>query len=150
MQIRCSRTGDRQKPELRTLVMALRNLRRRPAVSSLAPLSIGTPQQFGWLHGIVKAVVVLNLLDAVFTLWWVRLGLAEEANALLRDLVSERPLMFMLVKIILVSLGAMFLWLRRRQAFAVIAIFAVFFIYYLVLLHHLRHSTIFFAALFGV
>lgn len=130
-------------------MMALWNLGRRPAVIELIPLSIGTPQHFGWLQGIVKSVVVLNLLDAVFTLWWVRLGLAEEANALLRDLVSERPVMFMLVKLVLVSLGAIFLWLRRRQAFAVIAIFAVFFIYYLVLLHHLRHSTIFIAALTG-
>ncbi len=129
--------------------MALRNLTRWPAVINLSPLSIGTPQHFGWLQGIVKSVVVLNLLDAVFTLWWVRLGLAEEANALLKDLVSERPVLFMLVKLVLVSLGASFLWLRRRQAFAVIAIFAVFFIYYLVLLHHLRHSAIFFAILSG-
>lgn len=128
--------------------MTLRNLLRGPAVINLDPL-IGTPQHYGWLQGIVKAVVVLNLLDAIFTLWWVRLGLAEEANALLRDLVSERPLAFVLVKLGLVSLGAIFLWLRRQRAFAVIAIFAAFFIYYLVLLHHLSYSTVFLATLAG-
>ncbi len=35
-------------------------------------LSVGTPEHFRWLHGIVKAVLVLNLLDALFTLLWVR------------------------------------------------------------------------------
>lgn len=126
--------------------MTLRKLPRVPAVIDLDPL-IGTPQQFGWLHGIVKAVVVLNLLDAVFTLWWVRLGLAEEANKLLEDLVTERPVTFVLVKLGLVSLGAIFLWLRRERAFAVIAIFAAFFVYYLVLLHHLSYTTVLLATL---
>lgn len=129
-------------------MMTLRNLPRGPAVIDLDPL-IGTPQQFGWLRGIVNAVVVLNLLDAMFTLWWVRLGLAEEANALLRDLVTERPVTFVLVKLGLVSLGCIFLWLRRERAFAVVAIFAAFFVYYLILLHHLSYSTVFLATLPG-
>ena len=29
---------------------------------------IGTPEQFRWLLGIVKVVLALNLLDAIFTL----------------------------------------------------------------------------------
>ena len=39
---------------------------------------IGTPQHYRWLEGIVKVTLVLNLLDAIFTLIWVRLGLASE------------------------------------------------------------------------
>jgi hypothetical protein len=38
------------------------------------------PSTFRWLHGIVKTVLVLNLLDAIFTLVWVRFGYAREAN----------------------------------------------------------------------
>ncbi len=105
-------------------------------------LAVGTPQHFRWLYGIVKAVLVLNLLDALFTLWWVRTGLAVEANALFADLVSERPIMFVLAKLGLVSLGSIVLWLRRHHPLAVIAIFGAFLVYYLVLLYHLRFSSL--------
>ncbi len=127
--------------------MSFANLPRGALPIGLDPLNIGTAEHFRWLQGIVKALVVLNLLDAVFTLLWVRLGVAVEANALLRDLVVEHPLAFVLVKLGLVSLGSLFLWLRRRRPLAVVAIFAAFFIYYLVLLHHLRFSSLFFGAL---
>lgn len=106
-----------------------------------APLTIGTDQNYRWLESMVKNVLVLNLLDALFTLWWVGNGLATEANALLEDLV-EQPLMFVLAKLALVSLGSIFLWRLRRRPLAVIAIFGVFFAYYLVFLHHLRFSAV--------
>ena len=39
-------------------------------------LEIGTAEHYRWLEGIVKCVLVLNLVDAILTLLWVRLGLA--------------------------------------------------------------------------
>jgi hypothetical protein len=48
---------------------------------------VSTPDQLRWLDGIVKAVIVLNLLDIVFTLYWVGEGWAEEANLLLQNMV---------------------------------------------------------------
>jgi hypothetical protein len=107
---------------------------------------VGTPQQFGWVEGLVKALLVLNLLDAVFTLFWINLGLAKEANALMRALVHDHPFAFVAVKLALVGLGSYLLWARRRNPSAVIAIFAMFFVYYLVLLHHLRYSSLFLSA----
>lgn len=120
-----------------------RSILPRPGLVPLgpAPLTIGSDQHYRWLESIVKNVLVLNLLDAVFTLWWVGNGLATEANALLEDLV-ERPLLFVLAKLALVSLGSIFLWRLRRRPLAVIAIFGVFFAYYMVLLHHLRFSAV--------
>lgn len=105
------------------------------------PLKIGTAEQFRWLRGVVEAVLWLNLLDAVFTLWWVRHGLAVEANALLSDLAADHPMGFVLVKLALVSLGSVFLWRLRRRPLAVVAIFGAFLIYYLVLLYHLQFSS---------
>ncbi len=99
--------------------------------------AIGTVEHYRWLEGIVQAVVVLNLLDAVFTLFWVQSGLAEELNALLRDLAAERAVAFVLAKLGLVSLGCVFLWRYRARPLAVVAIFLTFLVYYLVLLHHL-------------
>jgi len=110
------------------------------------PLPIGTEQHYSWLESIVKSVLVMNLLDAIFTLWWVGTGMATEANAFLRDLV-EQPLAFVLAKLALVSLGSIFLWRLRDRPLAVIAIFFAFLTYYLVLLHHLRLSGLVLAEL---
>ena len=103
----------------------------------LVPIEVGTPQQFRWLRGVVESVIVLNLLDAILTLLWVRLGMAEEANTLMRDLVNDQALAFVLAKIGLVSLGSILLWRNRHRALAVVAIFVSFLAYYFVFLYHL-------------
>jgi len=105
---------------------------------------LGSPDHFEWLGGIAKGLLVLNLLDGVFTLVWVEYFGAEELNILLADLVYDDALLFMLVKLTLVSLGTLFLWRNRHNFLAVISIFAAFFGYYLVLLIHLQHSSILF------
>lgn len=104
-------------------------------------LVVGTPQHFRWLKGIVKWVLVLNLLDALFTLAWVRAGLAREANTLLDELVNDHAVGFVLIKLGLVSLGSWLLWNRRERPLAVIAIFIAFVLYYLVLLYHLQYAS---------
>lgn len=111
--------------------------------------AIGTAEHFRWLDGILKSLLILNLLDAVFTLTWVRTGLAEEANAFLRDLVNEQALAFVLAKLGLVSLGALLLWRRRNHPLSVIAIFMAFLAYYLVLLQHLEFSSRLIQGFFG-
>lgn len=122
-----------------------RTLLRRGLLSvRLTPAQIGTAQHYAWLESIVKALLVLNLFDAVFTLWWVGTGHATEANIFLSDLV-DRPLLFIVVKLSLVSLGSIFLWRMRTRPLAVVAIFGSFFVYYLVLLHHIRLSTLWIA-----
>jgi hypothetical protein len=105
-------------------------------------LVVGTEEHFRWLHGIVQATLVLNLFDAVFTLIWVRAGLAREANELLRVLVEEHALAFVGVKLALVSLGSLLLWRLRERPAAVIGIFAAFLVYYAILLYHLQFSSL--------
>ena len=103
---------------------------------------IGEPHHFGWLHGIVKVVLVLNLFDAIFTLVWVHAGLAREANPLLANVLSDFPLLFALAKIALVGLGSLLLWRNRDRALAVIGIFAVFLVYYLIFLYHVGYLSL--------
>jgi hypothetical protein len=113
-------------------------------ISTAAPLAsprLGTAQHFRWLKGIVKWVLVLNLCDAIFTLVWVRWGLAREANTLLDELVNEQAVAFVVTKLGLVSLGSWLLWRRRDRPLAVIAIFIAFVLYYLVLLYHLQYAS---------
>ena len=111
------------------------------AAAPLASPKLGTPQHFRWLKGIVKWVLVLNLCDALFTLVWVRLGLAREANTLLDELVNEHAVTFVATKLGLVSLGSWVLWRRRNRPLAVVAIFIAFVLYYLVLLYHLQYAS---------
>lgn len=115
-----------------------RNANHGSATTRFLWLEIGTAEQYSWLLSILKALLLLNLLDAIFTLWWVGTGAAVEANALLRDLVVDHPMHFVLTKLGLVSFGSLLLWRLRQHPLAVIAIFGAFFVYYLVLLHHLR------------
>jgi hypothetical protein len=100
---------------------------------------IGTREHFRWLEGIVKGTLVLNLLDALFTLFWVVNGLAREANPLLQTVVQEHPVAFVAAKLSLVSLGSLLLWRYRGRSLAVVAIFVAFLAYYLMLLIHVDY-----------
>lgn len=61
-------------------------------------------------------VVVLNLLDAMFTLVYTRSGVATESNPLMDQVLSASPVLFMIAKLALVSLGVLVLWrLRERR-----------------------------------
>jgi len=63
------------------------------------------------------AVVVLNLLDAIFTIIYTRTGLAIESNPLMDKVLVSSPVLFMIAKLGLVSLGVLLLWrLRHHRA----------------------------------
>ena len=100
---------------------------------------IGTHEHFRWLEGIVKGTLVLNLLDALFTLVWVIAGLAIEANPFLHVVVHEHPVVFVAAKLSLVSLGSLLLWRYRNRPLAVVAIFVAFIAYYALLLIHVNY-----------
>ena len=116
--------------------------------SATTRLPVGTPEQFRWLQGIVKTVLVLNLLDAIFTLVWVRWGFAREANLMIDRLVERHAVVFIAVKLGLVGMGSWLLWQRRHHATAVIAIFIAFMTYYLVLLYHVQYAATLVRSLF--
>ena len=110
-------------------------------------LEVGTPQHFRWLSGIVKWVLVLNLIDAVLTLLWVRLGLAAESNTLIDELVRDNAVVFVAVKLSLVGLGSWLLWNRRQSPLAVVGIFLVFVTYYGIVAYHVQYASGLFAHL---
>ena len=103
---------------------------------------IGTPEQFRWLLGIVKVILALNLLDAIFTLTWINAGLAREANPLLAEIVRNHPVRFAAVKLGLVAGGSLLLWRYRSRPLAVVGIFVAFLVYYLLLLYHIGYLSL--------
>jgi hypothetical protein len=123
---------------------------QQPSVSRRPRIEVGTPQHFLWLSGIVKCVLVMNLIDAVLTLIWVRLGLAAESNTLIDELVDEQAVLFVGVKLALVGLGSWLLWNRRESPLAVIGIFVAFVTYYGITAHHVQYASGLFAHIFNL
>ena len=99
---------------------------------------VGSEAHFDWLEWIVRAILVLNLLDAVFTMFWIASAQAVEANPLLADLAHRHPFAFVGVKLALVSLGTLLLWRQRRRPTAVVGLFIAFLAYYFLLVYHLE------------
>jgi hypothetical protein len=67
-------------------------------------------------------LVFLNLVDAVFTLSFLHLGVAEEANPLMRAAWNTSPMVFMVVKLMAVNAGALLLWTHRDARAARVAL----------------------------
>jgi len=103
---------------------------------------MGTGEHFRWLRGVVVCVLLLNLADAVFTILWVHAGLAREANTLMDELVSEHEVLFVVVKLGLVSLGSWLLWHWRDRPAAVVGLFLAFLVYYGLLLWHVAYGSL--------
>lgn len=101
-------------------------------------LEVGAPQHFQWLRGIVAVILVLNLFDAVATLVWLEMGMAVEANPVMEYFLRYGPVLFVTIKLGLVSGGTLFLWHQRERPLAVVAIFIAFLAYYLLMLYHLN------------
>ena len=101
-------------------------------------LATRSSKNFALQLGLIKAILVLNLIDAVLTLIWVTGGYAYEANPLLRHWIETSPLVFVIGKLALVGLGSLILWRYRHRRLAVITVFLAFIVYYALLLWHLR------------
>lgn len=98
---------------------------------------VGTARQHRLVERLVQAVLVLNLIDAVMTMIWVLRGDATEANPMMDLVLREHPVLFVVTKLGLVSLGSYLLWRHRRKGAAVVAIFVAFLVYYAILTIHL-------------
>jgi hypothetical protein len=93
-------------------------------------------------------LVVLNLLDGLFTLTFLQMNVAEELNPLMRVAYMHSPLSFMAVKLIIVSLGLALLCLHRSMSLSQKAIqggaalYTVIDIYHMAFLTHLLHQYV--------
>lgn len=122
----------------------------RERLGSFTQRYIGTVQHFGWLERIMQVTLLLNLLDAIFTLWWLQTAQATEANPLMAAAIATHPIVFVLVKCTLVGLGSWLLWRHRRRPLAVISIFVAFLTYYGLLLVHLGAADVRLLRAFGL
>ncbi|QRK05008.1 hypothetical protein F0U60_19675 [Archangium minus] len=93
-------------------------------------------------------LLVLNLLDGLFTLTFLQLDVAEELNPLMRMAYEHSPLAFMASKLAIVSLGLTLLCLHRsmrisqRAIQAGAALYTVIDIYHLAFLAHMCFRSV--------
>jgi hypothetical protein len=86
---------------------------------------------------VAAAVLVLNLFDALFTLVYVRLGVAREGNPLMERALGHGALDFMLLKLGLVSLCVLLLVRYHERRPTQLALAGSAIAYALVLVYHL-------------
>ena len=90
-----------------------------------------------WFRIMLSALLCLNVIDGMLTLFWVSKGIAIEANPLLLPLILASPVGFMLVKLLLVSLGVYVLWSTWPRMLSVVAGMLCLMTYMLVFGYHL-------------
>lgn len=85
---------------------------------------------------VAAALVVYNMLDGVFTMFWVDTGFAYEANPVMKWFLDRSYVAFMLVKTVFVSGLASVLFRFRNRWSAKVGMVALFVVYSGVLAWH--------------
>jgi hypothetical protein len=89
----------------------------------------------------IRMIVVLNVIDATCTAWWVRAGWATEANPLMAQVLELGLMPFMLTKLALGMSAAFFLHTHRNLPLARFGIVGALIVYSLVGAIHLRQGA---------
>jgi len=87
------------------------------------------------------AVVILNLVDALFTLGFIELGAATEANPLMALLLASGPVTFMIGKLTLVSMGVLLLWRYRARRSAICGLVCATTVYIALCIYHMHAAN---------
>lgn len=107
--------------------------------SASAPLDALADRDATTVPRLVAPLVALNLADAAFTIGWIELGLAQEANPMMAYLLELHPLSFLVTKMGLVVL-ALFLLLKRAEHRLAQVGAAMLFVVYVALFHYHLHA----------
>jgi len=84
----------------------------------------------------LKALLIMNLVDAFATMVWVETGVAEEANPLMSWALEDNVGFFILSKVFLVIFSVLLLWRSREHRVARILTVPVFLLYaYIISIH---------------
>jgi hypothetical protein len=80
---------------------------------------------------------IANILDALLTLNWLELQVADEANPLMALLIDISPSLFLFVKVAAIFLACIILWKARDHLLAKLSTALGALVYYVILLYHI-------------
>lgn len=86
------------------------------------------------------ALILMNLFDGLFTIYWVGSGHAIEANPLMAEMIEKHWMSFFLIKMFLVNGGLYILWKRWDRTTAKAALFMATLSYSYVMYIHLAFA----------
>ena len=99
-------------------------------------LSEKQAEQFVWFSRFLGTLVVMNVLDGAFTLFWILTNRAVEANPLMALAIEIHPAFFMTIKVLLVNAGSVLLLKYCYKTLASISIAIAFCTYWAIMLYH--------------
>lgn len=110
------------------------------AIAEIARRAATKPAHANFRRGGIL-LLWLNVIDGLFTVCFLELGLAHEANPLMRLAYEASPLVFMGVKLLVVGGGVLLLWAHRDTRAARFALAFGLAIYSAILGWHLAFLT---------
>ncbi len=94
------------------------------------------------LRQLIILIILMNVIDGIFTIYWVWMQMAEEANPIMKMFLQYSPIVFMAVKVFLVNIGAWILWKYHHRVLSIICIVIAFLCYLAIILYHLQFMLI--------
>lgn len=88
------------------------------------------------LELLIAVLFCLNAIDAIATISWVTLEIATEANPFMAELLSTDPLLFMVGKLGLVSLGSILFWRLQQSPLAALGCAGMVLVYSGICIYH--------------
>lgn len=79
-------------------------------------------------------LIIFNLIDCLLTLYFVKNGIIEEVNILIKYLLDNSIILYLLIKGLVVSFFISFLYLFHKKEMARVSLLILFFIYFLIML----------------
>ena len=93
------------------------------------------------VSGLLSFLILFNVIDALFTLVWLQVGI-KEANPLMAQF-SHSPLLFLLTKLTVTIWGCLVLWFHREKKLASYGVYGLSCFYFGVTILHVWLSWIF-------
>lgn len=95
----------------------------------------------GFFEVALRAVLILNIGDAVLTSWWIATGWATEANPLMNRVLELGIGPFLFTKAMVGMIAVMILKTHRAHLLSRVGIVAILLAYVAVMGHHISHGA---------
>lgn len=92
---------------------------------------------------LLSSIVVLCLLDAIFTILWLSTGLAIESNPFMEFLLDKSNLLFLAVKMALTYMSVYILYQYRYKKGAIMTTKILTMLYLTIIIYHLLGYILF-------
>ena len=109
-------------------------------MSAVSPRQAVSPASTSFEFAL-RAVLLLNIFDAVLTSWWVATGWATEANPLMNRVLELGIGPFLLTKLLVGMAAVMILKAHHRHPLSQIGVVTILAVYVLVFMVHVSHSA---------